>query len=75
MIIMIIKWNMHNPESNLENETHKTLWDFEIQTNHLISARRPDLVIVNKKKRTSRIMDLAIPAVNRVKQKESEKVR
>ena len=26
------------------------LWDFEIQTDHLIPARRPDLEIVNKKK-------------------------
>ena len=23
---------MHNPEFVLENETHKLLWDFEIQT-------------------------------------------
>ena len=30
------KWYMHNPESILENEMHKLLWDFEI---HLISAR------------------------------------
>ena len=40
---------MHNPESVLENETHKILLDFVIQTDHKISARRPDLVIVNKK--------------------------
>ena len=45
------KWYMHNAESFLENETHKHLWDFEIQTGHLIPARRPDLVIVKKKKR------------------------
>ena len=38
------------PRSVPENEMHKFLWDFEIQTDHLISARRPDLVIVNKKK-------------------------
>ena len=43
------KWYMHNLESFLENETHKILWDFEIQTDHLISARRPDLMIVQKK--------------------------
>ena len=24
---------MHNPESVLEKETHKLVWDFEIQTN------------------------------------------
>ena len=32
-----------------ENETHKALRDFEIQMDQLISARRPDLLIVNKK--------------------------
>ena len=42
---------MHNPESVLEKETHKFLWDFEIQTDYLISARRPNLVIVIKKKK------------------------
>ena len=45
------KWYMHNPESILENETYKLLWDFMIQTDHLILTRRLDLVIVNKKKR------------------------
>ena len=30
---------------------HKLLWDFNIQTEHLIPARRPDLIIINKKKR------------------------
>ena len=41
---------MHKPESVLENETHKILWDFEIQTDHLIPARRPDQEIIYKKK-------------------------
>ena len=40
---------MLNQESVQENETHNFLWDFEIQTDHLISARRSDLVTVNKK--------------------------
>ena len=39
---------MHKPESVRDNETRKILWDFEIETVHLTSARRPDLVIVNK---------------------------
>ena len=30
---------------------HKTLRDFEIQTDHLITARRPDQEIVNQKKK------------------------
>ena len=44
------KWYMHKPVSVLENETHKPRWDFEIQTDHLISTRRPDQII-NKNKR------------------------
>ena len=44
------KWYMHNPDPVLENELHKLLWVFEIQTNHLILARRPDIVIIVEKK-------------------------
>ena len=64
---------MHNPASLLENETHKLLWDFEIQTDHLISTRRPDLIKINKKEITCRFVDFAVPAGHRVKLKESEK--
>ena len=42
---------MHKVESILENEMHKVLWNFEIQTNHLFPAKRPNQVIVNKKKK------------------------
>ena len=43
------KTYMQNPEPARENGTHKLLRDFEIQIDQLISARRLDLVIVNKK--------------------------
>ena len=33
------------------NETHKSLWNFEIPTDHLIPVRRPDIVIAKKKKK------------------------
>ena len=42
---------MHNPAPVLENDTHELLWDFNIQTDHLIPVRRPDLIIINKKKK------------------------
>ena len=64
---------MHNSASVLENKTHIHLWDFKIQTDHLISTRRTDLVIINKKKRTCRIVNFAVPTDYRVKLKESEK--
>ena len=40
--------NNNNNKSVLGNETHKLLWDFEIQTDHLISTRSPDLIITKK---------------------------
>ena len=61
---------MHNPRSVLENETH---WVFEIQKDHLISARRPDLIMINKKERTCKIGNFIVPADHRVKLKEREK--
>ena len=67
------KWYMHNPALDLENDTQKPLWDFDIQTDHLISARIPDLIIINKKKKICKIVDFAVPADHRIKLKESEK--
>ena len=66
---------MHNPAPVLENATHKLLWDFNIQTGHLIPTRRPDLIIINKKKkkRTCKVVDFAVPADHRIKLKECEK--
>ena len=49
------KWYMHNPAPVLGNDTHKLLWDFNIQKDHLIPARRPDLIIINNKKKKKRI--------------------
>ena len=64
---------MHNTASVLENDTHKLLWDFDIQTDHLISARPPDLIIINKKKRTCKIVHFAESGDDKIKLKESEK--
>ena len=64
---------MHKLESVQLNETHKILWDFERQTEHLISATRPDLVIVNKKKRICQIVDFAVAADHSKKSKKKKK--
>ena len=66
---------MHNPAAFLENDTHKLLLDFDIQTDHLISARRPDFIVIYKKKRKRicKIVDFAVPANYKIKLKESEK--
>ena len=48
------KWFMHNPAPVLENDTNKLLWDFDVQTDHLISAGILHLIIINNKKREFR---------------------
>ena len=66
---------MHNPAPVLENDTHKLLWDFDLQTDRLILVRRPDLIIINKKKRKKicKIVDFTVSGGHRIKQKECEK--
>ena len=64
---------MHNPAHVLEIDTHKLLWDFNIQTDHLID-RRPDLILnKKKKKRICKIIDFAVPVEHRINLKEFEK--
>ena len=60
------KWYEHEPESVLENEDYKILWDFSIGTDHVIEAQRPDLVAVDKKERTCKIIDFAFPGDTRI---------
>ena len=69
------KWYMHNPAPVLENDSHKLLWDFSIQMDPLIAATRPDLIIINKKKkkRICKIVDFVVPANHRINLKECEK--
>ena len=65
---------MYKPEYVLGNSTHKILYEFEIQTDNIILARRPDLVLFNKKKRTCHHLDFAVLADLKVKMKESKKI-
>ena len=64
---------MHSPAPVLENDMHKLLCDFDIHTDYLISARRPDLIIILKKKRICKIVDFAVPADHRIKLEKCDK--
>ena len=63
---------MHNPAVVPENDTHKLLWDYDLQTDHLISARRPDLIIIIKKREIAKLRTL-LSWLTTIKLKESEK--
>ena len=64
---------MHNLTPVLENDTHKLLWDLNIDTDPLILTGRPDLIIITKKKRIWKIVDFAIPTDHRINLKECAK--
>ena len=65
----------HNPESVLDNEIHKLHRNFETKIDHQISARRPDLIIINEKKKKENFQNygLFFTADHRVKLKECKK--
>ena len=57
-------WYEHELESLVENENFKILWNFTIQCDHMIEARRSDIVVI----------DEAIPEDTRVCDKEQKKI-
>ena len=50
------------------------MWDFSIQTDHVIEIWRPDLVLVDKKERNCKIIDFAVPGDSRIEEKEKDKI-
>ena len=65
---------MHKPEFIQEDEIHEFLWDFEMQTDHLIPARRPELVLTNKKKKERHLVDFGVPVDHRIEIKRTIEV-
>ena len=51
------------------------MWDFSIQTDHVIEAQRPDLVVVDKKERSCKIIDFAVPRDSRIEVKEKDNTK
>ena len=62
----------HQPQSVSETDKTKVLWDFNIQCDNVIEARRPDIVVVGKEDRVCKIFDVAVPADGRVNAMDSE---
>ena len=63
---------MNKPKSQLKNETHEMFWYFDIQTDHVIPAKRSDQVLL-KKMRTCRLVNFVFPVDHRWKIKASNK--
>ena len=56
---MLTNGYMYKPESVLENEMYKIIWDFEIEMDHQFPARRPSV--------GKHLEDFAVPVDDTVK--------
>jgi hypothetical protein len=54
-------WTQHTPRKIIENSHTKMLWDCNIFTDNKISARRPDIVVINKTTNSGLIIDINCP--------------
>ena len=68
------KWYEHAPDSVSEIDDVKLLWDVKIQCDHVIQARRPDIVLVDKQEKKCTIIHTAVSADKRIGEIENEKV-
>ena len=66
------RWEV--PQRVVENKRAKILWDFPVQTDKHVIANRPDIVIIDKEKKTAMIIDVAVPSDCNIKKKEHEKI-
>ena len=63
------KWYEHQPECVLKNGDYKILWDSQYRQCYRRS-KGPDLVIVDKKNKTCRIVNFTIPGHSRIEAEE-----
>ena len=54
----------YSPEVVLENENHRLYWDRSIITDKTLPANRPDIVWIEKLKRKTWLINIAIPNTN-----------
>ena len=50
------------------------MWDFNIYTDNYLSARRPDIVVIDKSQKLVQIIDVAVPMDSNASAKEVEKI-
>ncbi len=63
---MTAKWYEHVLDKNVETDQVKILWDFNIQTNHVLEHRRLDVEVLDKTKKMCHLIDIAVPGDIRV---------
>lgn len=67
------QWYEHIPETVVEDETVKFLWDMTLRCDQVIEAGRPDLVVVDRKEQSYFIIQVAIPGDSQIFEREIRK--
>jgi len=67
------QWYWHMTEPVTETHKVKILWDINIQTDHVIEHRHPDIVVV-KDNKMALLMNITVPGDTRVEEKQQEKI-
>ena len=49
------------------------MWNFSIQTDHVTEALRLDLIVVDKKERSRKIIDFEVHGDSRIEEKEKDR--
>jgi hypothetical protein len=62
----------YTPHTILENERYKLYWDRTIITDRTISNNRPDITLIDKVKKKTFLIDIAIPSDHRSQLKYNE---
>ena len=68
------QWYQQKAEKVSENDKVKLFWDFNVFTDRVIEARRPDIMVLNKETKECLIVDIAVPGDTRITTKEDEKI-
>ena len=64
----------HCPERVVEDHDVKLIWDITIQCDNVMEARRPGLILVDKRGKSCVIIDVAVPGDCRIRDKEIKKI-
>ena len=55
-------------------ECVRILWDFNVYVDHMISARRPDIIVIDKSVSNAILIHVSIPSDKNISTKEEEKL-
>ena len=54
------RWYEHEPKTVTWNDSVTILWDMPIHTDRTIAAKRPDIVLKNKKDKICLLIDMTV---------------